>query len=170
MDGRTTLFRETQRFTQRWVWALILGVAALTWYGLIRQILMGEPVGDRPIGDVAMVLIWLVVGVGFPLGLFLMRLDTRVTPKGIHVRFVPFHRWERSWDFDELTQIEPRRYAPLRDYGGWGIRVGPRGFAYNVKGHEGIQLVLGSGRRVLIGTQDPDRFMEAVRRAQDDPD
>jgi hypothetical protein len=60
---------------------------------------------------------------------------------------------------------EPRTYSPVLEFGGWGIRVGGGGMAYNVSGNEGVQLVLKSGRRVLIGTRQPDVLMSALRAA-----
>lgn len=91
-----------------------------------------------------------------------LELRTRVSSDGIHVRFFPLHLKERCWRFDEMDLIEAREYSPLKEYGGWGIRLGPGGTDYNVRGRMGIQLVLRSGRRVLIGTQDPEGFLDAV--------
>jgi hypothetical protein len=93
------------------------------------------------------------------------RLHTQVTRDGIRARFRPFHLRYRTWDFNDIHEIHPRRYAPIAEYGGWGIRWGPAGWAYNVSGDQGIQLVLHSGKRILLGTRQPHDFIAAVERA-----
>src|SRR5690606_27576762 len=95
-------------------------------------------------------------------------LHTVVTSDGVRLRWFPFHLRYRAWRFDEIESAEPRRYRPLREYGGWGIRFGLGGRAYNVSGDLGVQRVLRSGRRILIGSRDPDALATAIRRGMDD--
>lgn len=160
-----THFTERQRFTQWWLWVILLGPALLFWYGAVRQLVFGVPWGNRPAPDAVLFLIWLFGGVVLP-GLFLLiHLHTEVRDDGVYVRFAPFRRRFEGWRFQDITEIVPRDYSPLKEFGGWGVRVGPSGKAYNVKGHSGIQLVLRTGKRILIGTQHPDRFMAAVEQA-----
>lgn len=49
---------------------------------------------------------------------------------------------------------------------GWGIRVIPGGWLYNVSGLDAVQLVMGDGRKVRIGTDEPDRLMAAIAEAR----
>jgi hypothetical protein len=56
-------------------------------------------------------------------------------------------------------------YSSLRDYGGWGIRYGSKGKAYNVSGSRGVRLELSNGKRLLIGSQRPEELSEAVAAA-----
>lgn len=159
------LFDERQHFTQAWLWALLLGTAGLFWFGTWRQVVQGEPWGSNPAPDEAILVAWLLAGVSVPLLFAVAHLRTRVTRDGISVRFFPFHLRERHWTFDEIESIIPRKYRPLGEYGGWGIRVGLSGWAYNVKGRMGVQFRLRSGSRILVGTQDPEGFMAAVWEA-----
>jgi hypothetical protein len=48
-----------------------------------------------------------------------------------------------------------RKYNPIKDYGGWGIRWGSfrKGNAYNMSGNMGLQLVFKDGKKLLFGTQ-----------------
>ena len=48
------------------------------------------------------------------------------------------------------------------DYGGWGIKYGLKGLAYNISGNFGIQLELKSGSKILIGTQKPDEVKKLL--------
>jgi hypothetical protein len=58
-------------------------------------------------------------------------------------------------------------YSPLRDYGGWGIRYGSKGKAYNVSGNRGVRLELSNGKRLLFGSQRPEELSEAVAAASE---
>lgn len=161
-----THFMERQRFTQWWIWVILLGTTVLFWHGAFQQLVLGQPWGNRPASDAVLLILWLFGGVLLP-GMFLaIHLQTEVRQDGVYVRFAPFRRRFESWRFDEIFEIVPRDYSPLKEFGGWGIRAGPSGKAYTIRGHEGVQLVLRTGKRVLIGTQQPDRFMAAVARAK----
>ena len=42
-------FREEQTFRRVWwIVLMVLGIAALMWWGLIEQIVLGRPWGDNP--------------------------------------------------------------------------------------------------------------------------
>jgi hypothetical protein len=69
-----------------------------------------------------------------------------------------------------------RRRIPLRRirrvsvvttpwYYGWGIRWTPRGWLWNVSGLRGVELELDNGRRFRIGSDEPERLANALRRA-----
>src|SRR5690606_7151954 len=94
-----------------------------------------------------------------------MHLRTEVRADRICIRFFPIHLRYRCWSWEEIASIDVREYSPLREYGGWGIRLGAKGWAYNVSGRIGVQLILKSGKRILIGTQEPDAFLAAVQAA-----
>lgn len=150
-------FREQQRFTQWWLWTLFavvtLGVA------VVLLLDFREATGVTPLGVViAVYVLALVFGI-FGL-LFWMRLTVEVRDDGIHVRFPPFVR--RIIAYDELAAYEPRTYRPIREFGGWGLRWGLGGQAYNVKGNRGLQLVFTNGKRLLIGSQRPEEFAAAI--------
>ena len=83
-------------------------------------------------------------------------------------RVHPFHFSFRSFPFETIQSYEVITYNPIRDYGGWGIRYGLKGTAYNVKGNRGVLLEFAEGSKVkklMIGSQVPERLFEAVRRA-----
>jgi hypothetical protein len=45
---------------------------------------------------------------------------------------------------------------------GWGIHLTPYGWLYNVGGRAAVQLELTDGRRVRIGTDEPELLCEAI--------
>ena len=65
--------------------------------------------------------------------------------------------------FEDIIGLEVRRYRPLLEYGGWGVRLGPAGWAYTTGGNEGVQLRLRTGIPVLIGSKHPRELEAAVR-------
>ena len=156
------IFREVQHFRQFWIWALVLAITGLIWYAAIIQLVMQNPFGDRPMPDIMLVVFWLVFGIGLPALIFLSNLVTEVREDGIYIRFVPFHRSFIIIAFGELKAYETRVYRPIMEYGGWGIRFGSKGRAYNVSGIRGVQLELANGRQLLIGSQRPEELRQSI--------
>ena len=46
---------------------------------------------------------------------------------------------------------------------GWGIHLTPHGWLYNVGGRGAVQLELRDGRRVRVGTDEPERLSDAIK-------
>ncbi len=44
-------FREVQKFRQKWLWALLLGLLLLFGWGLYQQLVLGRPWGNHPKSD-----------------------------------------------------------------------------------------------------------------------
>lgn len=56
-------------------------------------------------------------------------------------------------------------FNPLRDFGGWGWRLGRGGNrCYNTSGNRGVELRIG-GKSYIIGAQDPDVLAQALESA-----
>lgn len=158
MDG-PALFRETQSF-RRNPWAMFAVAAALV---ACAVVLATSVVGGPPLPAIG----WLGLSAGGLVALLLLSagLDTEVRDDGLYVRFRPLTRRQRiGWQ--EIVRAEARRYRPLREYGGWGIRWSPRGKAWNVHGDRGVQLELADGRRLLIGSQKADELAAAIAAAR----
>jgi len=68
------LFKEVQHVRQPWVWVVVLGIAALQWWGFVQQILLGIPFGSNPAPDAVMVLFLLCFGIALPLFFVVLRL------------------------------------------------------------------------------------------------
>ncbi len=158
-----SVFEETQRFRHPLI-LMALGVPLLfSLWAVIRQVLLGKPVGSHPASDLMLVgtfLLLLAIGWLF----WVMRLDTRVDESGIHYRFYPFHRqwWHLSWSACRWCWV--RTYRPIGEYGGWGLRLAGRwGRAYNVSGSWGLQVVTEDDRRILWGTQRPDALRQVLK-------
>lgn len=145
---------------QAWVWLLCMGIAALAWWAFLEQIALGRPWGDRPAPDWAVWLIFFLFGLGLPAFLWHARMVVTVSPDEILIRWIPL--WTRRVPISSIRSCEARTYRPIREYLGWGIRLGPSGRAYNVSGNEGVQLVLEGGERLLIGSRRMGELAEAI--------
>ena len=153
----TPVFEEHQRFRQPWLWAVLL-MACL----LAANAALGAVLGRRGTP-------WVVLPALLPvlLAILLYSLDmhVRVDGQAVSVRYSPL--WGTRISLADIASCEARSYRPILEYGGWGVRYCPfgGGWAYNVSGNRGVQLVLANGRRVLIGSQRPEELAGAINAA-----
>jgi len=160
--GSELLFREVQPLRGCLPWLIVVAIAVMMWVLLLGRLLQGKPVGPNPMPDPILILFWLVFGLAFPLAGAASRLITEVHPDSVTVQFIPFHAHARRIPFESLAACEAVTYEPLLEYGGWGIRFGLDGRAYNVSGHEGVRLSLNDGGEILIGSNHPDALASAI--------
>lgn len=144
------LFEEVQRFTQLWVWVIMAVVVAGPLIGAYN--LLQNPPENSGL-TLFLGILFILVGLGLPLFILSCKLTTQVRYDGLYVRFAPFHRDFIKIGCNELKDYEVKPYNALTEYGGWGIRFGRRGKAYNVSGNRGVQLTLENGENLLIGSQ-----------------
>lgn len=165
----TFRFRETQRFRQPWLWCLILGSAGLMFWifghGMVRQLILGQPWGDQPMSDTGLV-VTSILTFALSLGLiwlFLtMALDVEVRSDALQIHFKFLRR--RTVDYGDIVRVEAVQYRPVVHYGGWGIRRGRQGWAYNVSGNRGVRLDFANGQHLLIGSQRPLELAAAIEK------
>jgi hypothetical protein len=158
-------FKEEQRFRQLWLWAIIILASIIPWIGMIFQVILGHKFGNNPGPEWLIILMWLVFGIGLPIFFYSLKLITEVRKDGIYLRYFPFHRKFKIYQYKEIESYMAREYKPIREYGGWGIRYSLGGMAYNVYGNKGVQLILKSKKKVLVGTQKPEEFYLAIQKA-----
>ena len=155
------VFEESQKFTQPWLIFLLGGILMVVLTESFKQ-----SAGNFTLQMLMPVIIILLVIVLF----IWMRLDTRIDESGIYYRFFPFHGSKRHIKWEELSDCYVRKYSPITEYGGWGIRGfnrnGSRGMALNVRGNYGIQLIFKDGGKLLLGTQNPDAARKTIANYQ----
>ena len=66
----------------------------------------------------------------------------------------------------EIKDIEKAYPVRNRWYYGWGIRLIPHGWLYNVSGLDAIEFVMSSGKRYRIGTDQPNELAQAVNETR----
>ena len=75
------------------------------------------------------------------------------------MRFFPLLRKSFSWE--EIASINVQQYK----FVGYGIRFSSQyGTCYNTKGNKGIVIELKSGKKYLIGTQEPKKVKSIIQK------
>ena len=67
--------------------------------------------------------------------------------------------WKKTYLLDEIESIKQVRNSWIF---GWGIRITPHGWLYNVSGLDAVQIQQRSGRKFRIGTDDPQGVIDAI--------
>lgn len=160
-------FHEEQQFSQPWLWILLLiltaCITAVFAHGFYTQLYLGQPWGDRPMSNTALLItgtLSIVFTAAFSWLFYQLKLVTEVDHEGVHIRFFPLTR--KHIRFEDIRSCEARTYRPIREYGGWGIRFSRKGKAYNVSGNRGVQLEFVQGMPLLIGSQQADELARAI--------
>ncbi|MAX05934.1 MAG: hypothetical protein CMD19_05805 [Flavobacteriales bacterium] len=131
------LFEEKQKFTQWWVWSLLL-------LPIIITASFSFPPNSGP---------GVIIALAIPLLFYFFELRVRVNEQGLNYQFFPIHFRSYRIKKSDIEKIEALKYKPLGDYGGWGIRYGFKGKCYNVKGDLGVKVFLKNGSYILFGSQ-----------------
>jgi len=63
-----------------------------------------------------------------------------------------------------IKDIRDARIVRNPWYYGWGIRLTPHGWLFNVSGFDAVELELRNNRKFRIGTDDPQQLLTAIRR------
>jgi len=65
----------------------------------------------------------------------------------------------------QINEVTSTRVVRNPWYYGWGIRLTPHGWMFNVSGYDAVEVELANQRRFRIGTNDPEGLVEAIRKA-----
>ena len=130
-----------------WSMLLLVGGTALV---IIALMLPGAPQVGLPVAVGLLVL-----------GLLFHRLVVEVDERCVRLAFgVGLVR--RSIPLAEIVDARP---VTNRWWYGWGLRLTPHGWLWNVSGLDAVEITYRSGRRFRIGTDEPEALTRAVRRA-----
>ena len=152
------IFKEEQRFTQWWIWLILIGLGAIAVYGFIQQIVFGVEFGNKPMSNVGMI-IFNVLVFGFIYFNRYMTLITEINDEGIKMRFVPFVKKEKKWNEIKSTKIVNYGFV------GYGIRLGSKyGTVYNINGKKGLAIELKNGKKFVIGTQNENELINILNK------
>ena len=70
---------------------------AFSLYGIYEQVMLGNPIGDKPLSDEGVISFSILVGLGLPVLFWFMKLKLRVSQLGLHYQFFPVHFKERRF-------------------------------------------------------------------------
>lgn len=156
------LFVEKQRFSQWWIRVILLLLALLPIWICYEQYGFRFPTGDcsMSIGNIILLFLLLypaicVVGFG--------KMTTTIDERGIKVRHLLGIQKEIAWSYINSADVVDYGFV-----GGWGIRFWTKfGTVYNMRGRMGVALKLSNGKKLLIGTQEPERLEEVLSIAKE---
>lgn len=164
------LLKEEQKFRQPWLWLVMLvslgSVVAIFGFGLVQQLVLGKTWGNQPMSDTGLVAMSLVMFAFTGVMVWLiwsMTLIVEVRDDSLRLHHKPLKR--RTVSYTDIAKLEPVRYRPIAHYGGWGIRRGRNGWAYNVSGNLGVRLDFHDGTHLLIGSQRYTELAAAIEKA-----
>jgi hypothetical protein len=151
------LFSERQRFRQIWIWLFLLVLDGYLLFKLFKHPAHAQPFNKDFLAPAIVVLLITFL-------FSVLRLDTQIREDGVYVRFFPLRLHFRRYPWEDIEKIFIRKYSPLIEYGGWGIRfsLSGKGRALNISGNKGIQLVFSNQARLLIGTNKPEEAALAL--------
>jgi hypothetical protein len=159
------LFHEQQRFNQWWFWLILVLINIIPFYGIYQQIIMGQTFGTKPMSNTGLI-IFACFTILLPLFIFSFRLVTLIKQDGIYVRFYPIQTKMKFYSWTDINKLYIRKYKPLMEYGGWGLRYGfsGNGRALNVSGNVGLQIEFNNGNKLLIGTNKSNVMKEVLTK------
>ena len=142
------IFKEEQRFTQWFLWLILISILLLFMYGTIQQVFFNISFGNRPMSNTGALITTILFSFFVVLFKFL-RLNTVINECGISYKFFPINKNHTLITWKNMAGISIIKYRPNSEYGGWGLKHG----SYTVKGNIAIKIQLKNGETLIIGTQ-----------------
>ncbi len=157
------LFQEEQKFSQWWVWVILIGAAIFTLVSIYN--VLKEGLGAFSPAAYVAIFSSCIVLFGVILLFVIMRLKTEITQQEVRMKFIPFVKRNVPWA--EIKSAEVINYGFV---GGWGIRLWTAyGTVYNIKGNKGLAVELINGKKFLIGTQKEDEMNRVIHAIEERP-
>ncbi len=154
-------FFEKQRFSQWWLWLILISITALPFYGIYQQVIVGQPFGNNPMSDTGLIIFALAM-LAFAGFFYLMRLSMIINDKGIFIRFFPLLSRKVQWS--EIAAMEIVQYGFV---GGYGIRLTKKfGTVYNMSGKWGLLIVLKGGKKFCVGTRRKEALEKVLKQVE----
>lgn len=161
-------FHEIQTQKQWWTWAILIATAGFMVFGCYRQVVMGITFGDNPASNTWLIIVTVLVVLVIA-AMLLLKLDTFIDKNGVYVRFLPFQRNYKFYDWKSVASYEVRKYNPALEYGGWGYRYrSGKKIAYSMNGRIGLQLTFLDGKIVMIGTQKQEEMLHFLNQLKEE--
>lgn len=90
------------------------------------------------------------------------RLTVSVTDDQLKIRFGPVGLIQKEWLLSDIISATPVTNQWIY---GWGIRWTPHGPLYNVAGSKAVEILLLSGKKFRVGTDEPEALCRALQNA-----
>ena len=93
--------------------------------------------------------------------------EYRVSHKAIEVRLAFINLLLKEIPVDNIKDVKIMEYAPLPDFGGWGIRGNKTTLAYILTGTVGTCIETHEGKDVLLSTHNPESLAAIIRKVKE---
>jgi len=90
-------------------------------------------------------------------------LTASVGDDTVRIRFGPIGLIHKSWPISEIVSVTTVTNQWIY---GWGIRWTPHGPLYNISGSHAVEILMYSGKKVRIGTDEPEALKTAIEKAR----
>ena len=144
-------FEENQKFNQWWLWVVLLSFPIIS-------------VGPFDENEINMY--YVLIGIAIPVLFYLFELRLKLNKDGFHYQFFPFNLKFHTIKMDEIESFKAMEYSPLKEYGGWGIKYGFKGKAYNVSGNNGVKVFLKNGVNIMFGSQKHKELEKVLKKVR----
>ena len=106
---------------------------------------------------------WLILGSMVVVLSLFASLTVEIDAEHLRIRF-GIGLIRKRFPFDQIDTCRPVSNPWIY---GWGIRLTPHGWLYNVSGLEAVELKMKSGKTCRIGTDEPEVLTTALQEALD---
>jgi len=104
----------------------------------------------------------LIALIGIALALVYGGFRTMVTREAVTVRMGMLGLRLLRLKTADIASAELHSFAPLKDFGGYGIRFNKEMKAYFLKGDRGVKITTRAGKKFLIGSDKPERLATVI--------
>lgn len=145
----------------RWTW-IICAVFVIFFWGIVYvQLGLSKPVGSKPMSNVGVVVFACIFGLILPLLLVLIRIRIQVGKDTLIIRIIPFYR--KTFELQRIQLLTIEEVNPLKQFGGWGIRLNGEAVGYIFNGTGAIKLKLIDGSTYVISSNNPVDFHRVLK-------
>jgi hypothetical protein len=119
----------------------------------LSPIILIDFVEETPRNELNAALLTSVIILIISLIFLLIKLKVRIDKIEIRYKFIPFIWSEKSINWNNVKNVEVRKSKSIREFGGWGYRIGKGKRAFTLYGHWGLDITLKNDKHLFIGTQ-----------------
>jgi len=97
---------------------------------------------------------------------FLGDLRIRITDEGVQAVWGLSGIIKKTFPYEEMVKVEAVTYSPLKEFGGWGLRIGlGKKKAWTTRGRRALVLHLTDGTRFYLTSMYPERLIVRIQSA-----
>ncbi len=165
------IFKESQRFTQWWVWAVLfisdIIIFTVIMYAIIEQLIWGNQWGNEPMSDFGLALFSFIILTATVVANWILvssHLESEIRNGAIYYRFKPFIWSWKKISKESIKNYEVGAFNQFLTFRGIGYRrTLANGVGLIIKGNKGLKLQYGSkNKKLTIGTQKPKELKQAM--------